>query len=159
MDLQKAQAKKVITLQADLTEDLERLAKDLGIREHVKFVGSVDYSEMPLYYQSADVYVQMPSSDGLPYSLLEAMACGLPVISTPVGGNAENIEEARNGFLVEVGNCRDLAERILYLMTEQNKIEEFGKQSLDLIHRNHDKKSRIQRYKQMYESVLKHAKA
>ena len=136
-----------------LKNDLEKLAKDLGVWEYVRFVDWADYLEMPSYYQSADIYVQMPSSEGLSYSLLEAMACGLPVISTPVGGNAETIEGARSGFLVEVGDYRELADRILHLIAEDR--DELAKRSLDFIQKNHNKAKRIERYKEMYKAVVK----
>ena len=136
-----------------LKNDLEKLAKDLGVWEYVRFVDWADYLEMPSYYQSADIYVQMPSSEGLSYSLLEAMACGLPVISTPIGGNAENIEGARSGFLVEVGDYRELADRILHLIAEDR--DELAKRSLDFIQKNHNKAKRIERYKEMYKAVVK----
>lgn len=138
-----------------LRKDLEKLAENLNIWEYVRFVGRVDHSEIPLYYQSADIYVQMPSSDGLAYSLLEAMACGLPVLSAPVGANTKNIQGARNGFLVEVGDYIELANCILHLIMEAEKIKEFGKRSLEFIQKTHDKKRQIARYKEMYRKVLK----
>jgi glycosyltransferase involved in cell wall biosynthesis len=71
-----------------------------GLSEHVEFVGSVPHHELPRYYAEADALVIPSLSEGLPKVLPEALACGLPVIGTQVGGIPEVVQNGYNGLLV-----------------------------------------------------------
>jgi len=82
-------------------------ARDLGLEQLVDFVDEVPWGELPGYMQQADVFVLPSFSEGLPLVLLEAMACGLPVVSTRCGGPQEVVEDAI-GELVAVGDAADL---------------------------------------------------
>jgi glycosyltransferase involved in cell wall biosynthesis len=62
----------------------------------------------------------------LPIALLEAMSVGLPVISTPVGAIPEVVEDGRNGFLVEPGNSKQLAKKIVQLASNEKMRRSFG---------------------------------
>ncbi len=91
---------------------LEDLALKLGISDDVLFPGFVDETEKLELFNIADVYVLASLREGLPFSLLEAMACGCVCVSTPVGGIPRVIDGETNGFLADVGDYRDLAEKI-----------------------------------------------
>jgi glycosyltransferase involved in cell wall biosynthesis len=68
-----------------LRPELEQLARDLGIAERVHFIGNVPYPEMPHYYQRAALHIITSHNEVVPMATLEAAACGVPTISTPVG--------------------------------------------------------------------------
>jgi glycosyltransferase involved in cell wall biosynthesis len=68
-----------------LRPELEQLARDLGIAERVHFIGNVPYPEMPQYYQRASLHIITSYNEVVPMATLEAAACGVPTISTPVG--------------------------------------------------------------------------
>jgi glycosyltransferase involved in cell wall biosynthesis len=68
-----------------LRPELEQLARDLGIAERVHFIGNVPYPEMPQYYQRASLHISTSHNEVVPMATLEAAACGVPTISTPVG--------------------------------------------------------------------------
>jgi glycosyltransferase involved in cell wall biosynthesis len=89
-----------------------------GVNENVRLAGFVPENLLPLYYNAADYFV-IPSSsgEGLPMVLLEAMACGLPVIATTVGGTTEIIKDMVNGFLVPPRDQRTLAQTISKLVS------------------------------------------
>ena len=71
------------------------------------------------YYQAADIYVHAARADTFPTSVLEAMACGTPVVATAVGGILEQVEEPQTGFLVSVGDAQEMAFRITQLLTDE----------------------------------------
>jgi len=73
-----------------------------------------------------DVFALTSISEGLPLVLLEAMALGLPVVSTPVGDIAHVVQESRTGFLIPVGDAAALAERLSGPLTTQAYREEMG---------------------------------
>jgi glycosyltransferase involved in cell wall biosynthesis len=79
---------------------LRRLAEKLGVADRVRFVGDIPYSDMPLWYNLADAVVMVPKSDGLPNSLVEAMACGAVPVLNRLPQYAELVNHGENGFLV-----------------------------------------------------------
>ena len=83
--------------------------------KNIHFHGPVPHSELPLYYNAADAYVQPSRSEGFGVALVEAGMCGLPLISTYSGG-PEQIVLPENGVLVEAGNADALANAMLKLL-------------------------------------------
>ena len=90
--------------------ELEDMAGHLGITDIVEFVGEVD--DVPDRLARTDIFVLSSHSEGLPISVLEAMAAGLPVVATDVGGMVELVEDGITGFLVGPGDVSALARRI-----------------------------------------------
>ncbi len=101
----------------------ERLPQNL--RSRVTFHGFVPHDELPNYYRNSDVYINPSYYESFGMSNIEAMACGTPVVTTPVGAVPEVIDHGKTGFLVEPGNSLALAEgiiRILYDMPLRESI-------------------------------------
>jgi len=98
---------------------IEDRIKELGIDSNVKLTGFVPDRLLPVYYDAADYFI-LPSAsgEGLPLVLLEAMACGLPVIATTVGGTPEIIKHMKNGVLVPPRNPEAMAEALSKLLSE-----------------------------------------
>jgi len=96
---------------------LARLAARLRLR-NVDFVGSVDPLKMPEVYDSADIFVNSSVVDCMPLSILEAFACGLPVVTTWAGGIPYIVRHSENGWMVEPRNHHALAQGILSLLRD-----------------------------------------
>lgn len=94
-------------------KDLRRYVQQLDLVNSVIFTGQIPNENIPQFMAAADVFVLPSLSEGLPNVVLEAMASGLPIIATKVGGLPEIIEEGRNGFLVEPKNPKQIVEKIL----------------------------------------------
>jgi glycosyltransferase involved in cell wall biosynthesis len=73
------------------------------------------------YLHAADAFVLTSHIEGLPLSVLEAMACGLPCIVTNVGGNAEAVVHNLNGLIVDPGSIEGVVQAIIYLLTHPQK--------------------------------------
>jgi glycosyltransferase involved in cell wall biosynthesis len=84
--------------------------------DNVTFAGRVAPSEIHRYYADADIYVQAPSIDNMPLSLLEAFASGLPVVSTDVGGVASMLRHGVDGLLVADNDADALANQVMRLL-------------------------------------------
>jgi glycosyltransferase involved in cell wall biosynthesis len=81
--------------------ELRQLVASLKLTKQVRFVGSLSYEQMPLWFNLADATVMIPESDGMPNSLLEAMACGSVPVLAKLPQYREVVEHGSNGFLVE----------------------------------------------------------
>ena len=109
-----------------------------GLNESVLFAGKIAPSDIHEYYQSADIFVLPSHTDagGPPVVFIEAMACGLPVIGTSVGGIPEGIDNGINGFIVPPKNVDKLTKKLNILLEDENLREEFGNNSLKKIQEN-----------------------
>jgi glycosyltransferase involved in cell wall biosynthesis len=82
--------------------DLELRIDALGLRERVRLVGAVPHTEMRGLYSATAAVVMAPSSDGLPQSLFEALACGAPVLLGRLAGYSEIVEDGRSALFVDL---------------------------------------------------------
>lgn len=91
-------------------EELESLTKDLGVQERVHFLGF--RSDMKEIMQASDIFLFTTLQEGLPRSMMEAMASGLPCVASRVRGNTDLLVDGKNGFLVDVRDDSGFAEKI-----------------------------------------------
>jgi len=110
----------VITGKGHLLEKLQSKVDSLGLRDHFDFVGFVSKSDLIRLYQQATLYVLPSHYEGLPTVLLEAMACGAPVVATAVSGNLDVIEDGVNGLLVPSKQPRKIAEAVHSILEDQS---------------------------------------
>jgi glycosyltransferase involved in cell wall biosynthesis len=106
---------------------LQRLAADLGIAERVHFVGA--RTEIAEIFNSADVAAFPFAREGFPIAVLEAMACGRPVVATPAGGTPDAVLDGKTGLLVPFGDPPALAAAILRVLENPELARELGEQA------------------------------
>ncbi|MDP3763199.1 MAG: glycosyltransferase family 4 protein [bacterium] len=92
---------------------LERELKLLATNLPVEFVGFVSQEEIPKYLYNADIFVRPSRSEGMGNSFIEAMAAGIPVIATPVGGIPDFLKEGETGLFCEVNNPKSIADKVM----------------------------------------------
>ena len=110
------------------TDQLLTYAKQLGVREMVEFVGYLSRQALDEFLSTADLYVMPTKAEGLPRVIIEAMAKGLPCITTPVSGNPELVNSR---FLVDYYDTETLSERIKELVENPSLYEETSKNNFD----------------------------
>jgi glycosyltransferase involved in cell wall biosynthesis len=110
------QARFLIIGGGPLTKTLKRIANQLGVTQYTHFTGFVPNQQIPSYLRASDIYVSTSFSDGSSLSLLEALACGLPAVVSDIPGNHEWIQNGRNGFLVPTKDSETLADKIIFLL-------------------------------------------
>jgi len=110
---------------------------------------------LPLYYNAADYFV-IPSSsgEGLPLVLLEAMACGLPVITTSVGGTPEIVEDMKNGVLVPPRNPKALAETISMFLSNKGLGQAIGTKARKTVEDELPWEENVRRLQNVYDELL-----
>jgi glycosyltransferase involved in cell wall biosynthesis len=102
-----------------LAASLQRLSAELGIDQSVGFLGHRD--DIVGLLQSSKVFVLSSEREGLSFSLIEAMCCGVVPVSTNVGAASEVVTHGENGFLVRVGDPEEVADRILELLKDDRE--------------------------------------
>ena len=112
----------------DITEDIKQkylnFAKKFNVDKYIEFKGRLDRSNIFEFYRSLDLFVLPTKAEGLPRVLIEAMASGLPCISTPVSGNPELLDKE---WLIEYDDYSKLAEKIVYLLSNPFLYEDVSK--------------------------------
>ena len=99
----------------------------LGISDYVKFRQNVLVEELARLYQGASLFVLSSDEEGLGIVILEAMASGLPVVSTRCGGPETAVVEGETGYLTPVGDARALADAMQHLLSHPELRQRLGR--------------------------------
>lgn len=131
--------------------------------EHKDYYGGAETKFVPLqrdqssvanYYQAADVYIHAAKVDNFPTTILEALACGLPVIATAVGGIPEQVADGQTGFLVPRGDHRTMAGAIHYLLEHSEKRQEMSQQAVRIARQYFGSMRMVDEYLSLYQKIL-----
>jgi glycosyltransferase involved in cell wall biosynthesis len=127
---QHPEAKLLIAGTGPQDETLKRLVRNLRLDASVKFLGFI-YGKSKIHlYKSASFFVLPSLWESLPIVILEAMASGIPIIASNVGGVPSIVNDGANGFLIEPGNINELKDKMLLLLNDKNLCDEMGRESL-----------------------------
>ena len=103
------------------------------------------------YLQAADIFVFPTQKEAFGISLIEAMACGLPVIATPVGGLNDILVDEQNGLVVEPGDEEELFSALDALILDRPRAEALGRMALNTVRTRYSVESVISEYVQLIE--------
>ena len=126
--------------------------KQLGLSDVVWFTG--DRNDVPTLMQLMDIFILPSLAEGISNTLLEAMASGLPVIATSVGGNVELIDEGVNGRLVPVNNVVAMADAVAELVDDPILRQSMGKKGLALVRTTFNWEKTVADYLAVYDTLL-----
>jgi glycosyltransferase involved in cell wall biosynthesis len=140
--------------QSDEMHKLIAYAEKLGVKDKLIFTGYYPDKKLPMLYQAADVFAFSTFYEHHPFAILEALATGLPVVTTWVGGIPETIESGKNGFLVEPFNVKQFSDKILYLLEHPAVAAEMGKLARKTIVEQYDWRIVVKDAMDVYDEVL-----
>ncbi len=111
-----------------MEKELERLSVKLGVEKNIEFTGFIGKEQRPLYYKAADVFC-LPSTITESFGIvnLEAMACGVPIVASKIGGIPDVVKDGENGLLVPPKDSETLANAIIYLLENEDVRERMGR--------------------------------
>ena len=134
---------------------IEEKIKELGIEKNIILTGFVPDELLPLYYNASDYFV-LPSAsgEGLPLVLFEAMACGLPVVATKVGGTPEIINHMENGVLVAPTKPKDMAMGLLNLLENDELAIRIGENAKTTIQNRFSWTENVFQLKEVYSQFI-----
>jgi len=116
--------------------DMQRLkdyAKELNISKKVKFIGIIPNSELPNLYNSADLFATASTIETEGIVILEAMACGLPIVGVNKMAVPSLVKDNKNGFITEPGNTKEIADSMNALLSNKKLRIRMGNESLKVV--------------------------
>jgi glycosyltransferase involved in cell wall biosynthesis len=134
---------------------LRKILIQHGLMERVYLGGQVSQNELPRLYRTADLYVSASHTDGSSVSLMEALACGKPVLVSRIPGNQEWITEGQEGWLFQDGAEEELAARLLKTYQERADLPAMGQAARRLAEARADWKKNFQVLLQAYDAAKK----
>ncbi len=132
--------------------ECERLVRELNLTDNVKFLGKQD--GLVEILSSSDLFLIPSQSESFGLAALEAMACGLPVISSSVGGLPELVKHNECGFISEIGDTDRMAKYSLDLLTNEKKYEVFSQNARSRAVSKFDKSIIVPMYEEHYKNIL-----
>lgn len=127
-----------------------RIADRLGITHNMRWDGQIAWEDMPWYYAAADVMISIKTADSCPNCMLEAMACGIPVVMSNTQQNREWIDDGKSGFLCPPRDANIVADRIHLLLDNHHDIvSEFARICLEKIYEDANSSVNVVRIKNL----------
>lgn len=117
--------------------------------------GHVPHKDLPAYYSLMDVFIHPSLRDGMPNAVLEAMACGVPVIATPVGGVLDVLEDGVNGRTIPVNDAEMLAKVTEELLNDPEQCTRLSKKAREKIEAEFTLQSELQANLNIYNKLIK----
>lgn len=127
---------------------------NLKLKDRVELLGEVSPDEIPQYLANADVFVRPSLSEGLGTAFLEAMASGLPIVATSVGGIPDFLKDGETGLFCKVRNPDDIASKIIKLLEDgdlRNRLIHNGRK---LVEEKYDWNKIAEQFRELYEECL-----
>lgn len=124
--------KKSLELQVtSLSRRSEATLRDYKLQDKILFLGHIPQAQK--YLKAFDVFTLPSTKEGLPYTILEAMAAGIPIVASEIGGIPEMVQDGINGFLIRPRDAEALAEKILQILENSDLAQKFSQNSLERI--------------------------
>jgi len=150
--IEEVPAKLVLVGDGPDRSECERLCRQLGICDNVKFLGKQD--GLVEILNASDIFLIPSQSESFGLAALEAMACGLPVISSSVGGLPELVRHNETGYIAEIGDIDRMAKYTIDLLTNERKYKLFSANARERTVSMFDKQIVIPQYEEYYKKIL-----
>ena len=121
-----------------LEKELKEKVKALNLENRIQFLGYIPHKEMPQYLHISDVFIRPSLSEGMGNSYIEAMASGIPVIATPVGGIVDFLKDGETGLFCEVKNPKSIAQKVEKLIKDKESRDYIVKNTLAMVKEKYD---------------------
>jgi glycosyltransferase involved in cell wall biosynthesis len=138
-----------------LREQLEGQAKSLGLSRQAHFLGL--RTDIPEVLGAMDVFVLSSDYEGNPLSVMEAMASGLPIVSTAAGGVPDLFESGKEGLIVQPGDVQGLSNSMTSLLGNREARQSLGMAAARRARENFDVSTMVQAYEEVYENLVDHS--
>ncbi|CAH2716773.1 D-inositol-3-phosphate glycosyltransferase [Neobacillus rhizosphaerae] len=112
---------------------LKRKIEDSSARDRIHLLGSKPNSEITNYYAAADLFINPSYTEGFPRVVIEAMACGLPIIATDAGGTIDLFGKLQKNYVVDKENVEEFREKLSNILEDENMLEKLSLENLSVV--------------------------
>jgi glycosyltransferase involved in cell wall biosynthesis len=141
-------------MDSGIMEKINKIIRNKNLKDNVKIFNDIEYDRVPQFYNSSDIFILPSYTEGFPMCILEAMASGLPIVSTNVGAIPEFIEEEENGFLVKPGDIKGIVYKIETLLNDKILREKIGNNNIKKVRENFSSYKQAEKFKKLYLNLL-----
>jgi len=151
--------KLLVAGEGDYLADVKYLVDTMKLQASVIFAGHVPHEMAPAYINASDFFI-LPTlrQEGMPFALLEAMACQKPIIASRIGGIPSVVEDSANGLLVSPGDPASLTNAVLRVLGDRALAEQIARQARATILRGYSLDSMVEGTLKVFETVVGHAR-
>jgi glycosyltransferase involved in cell wall biosynthesis len=135
-----------------LRDEIERYLDEENLNDKVKLVGWIPHDKLPDYMSELKLVVLPSYTEGLPNIMLEAMACGTPVLATPVGAIPDVIKDGETGFILEDNSPECIAKNVIRALNDSN-LDIIVKNAKELIEEEYTYEAAVERYRKILENL------
>lgn len=139
----------------DYFKNLKNLVSELDCEDFVEFIGPVPHNKLDSLYNSSKLFLFTSKHEGQPSVVYEAMACGLPVISTAVGSVPKIIKDGVNGYIIEDKNPKIIAEKISVLLTNEKLRNDIGRAARETVEKEYSLENYVDNLIYYFKKVMK----
>ena len=149
------QVKLMVVGNGDYLSDAKQLVRLLGLEAYVIFTGFASRKKSPHYINASDIFI-LPTlrMEGMPFSVLEAMACQKPVIASRIGGIPSIIDDGVDGLLIPPGDIPELTEKTLFLLNNKNFADKLAKNARRKIIQKFNVNNMVEETVRIFESAI-----
>lgn len=135
--------------------EIEKVKQKLSAKykDNVEFPGWIRNEQKKQYLREADIFLLPSYNEGMPMAILDAMGCGLPIVSTEVGGIPKIVRQGVNGYLYKPGDSKNMACAIIEYLTDDEKRLKAGRESVDVIRKSYSLQQNIDKLERVYTEV------
>lgn len=137
-----------------LKGELERLAAELELQDNVSFLGNVSPGDVPSYLWQADVFARPSRSEGMGNSFLEALAAGIPIVGTEVGGIPDIIRDGETGLLARVDDPKDVADKCKALLIDKGLSDKIVRNGIWMVQERFSWESIAETYRDVFSQLI-----
>jgi glycosyltransferase involved in cell wall biosynthesis len=132
--------------------ELREYVKSTGLEKYILFLGAVQ--NVPEYLQAADLFAFPTENDAFPSSIVEAMACGLPIVTTPVGAIKTIIANRKNGLIVQPGNFQQLYEALDVMVSDKMLASRLGQAAWQTVQDQYSAGNATKKFLSLFQATM-----
>jgi len=137
--------------------ELSAIVKEIdssGLAANFKILGKVRYNEMAKYYLASDIFCITSLYEGTCMVLLEAGICGLPIVATKFAGAVDLVKNGVNGFLAEIGDYKEVSEKVSFLLERSNEVRVMGENNRRIIKEDFTREGALKKFQELMDLVI-----
>jgi glycosyltransferase involved in cell wall biosynthesis len=143
----------VLCGEGELSDEIKKIVQRESLGKNVKLTGLISHIDVPNFLNNFKLLVLPSYTEGLPNIVLEAMACGTPVLATPVGAIPDIIKDGKTGFLIKSNDPKNIADKIVELLDKYELLEEVSMNAYNYVKENFNYEKTLESWRRILKQM------